>query len=290
MIHTLPREVIERIVHYLLLLRYEMKTVSRQAPVGYSSLRTWNQITNYPDLMPLAHTSQRLKAMVYSIIFKTWSCHPKDYSLGYLDYLIEYCKRRLTAQEFRARDRWGDDYYMPSDYLPRNPNRGEDAASFPSEWHSSLMNPPCGPQFFIVAGYKDIPTDALQHVQHLILAFNAQTVPHSKRLAKCLPKMKSLKEVTLNLNSPYCERRTFVGFTKGFASVIHQIRTHDNPLIVHTFLKLKFPFERVLHKYLARFQKSWRQWKKLKPSSLKWAKVCTAFPKSFAKCWVSLCI
>lgn len=263
MIDTLPREVIDHVLHYLLLYQYYTKTASGEDLTGYSRLDPCNYMINYPELLALAHTCKYLQTVVYATVFKAWECHAKDYSFGILRYIGAYGKRRLSGKEselsdFRERQRCC--------FFPRVPDADEFDYTMYPEWRDFLLPATFKPQFHVIAGYKDMIPDALRHVQYLSLSFNSKNVPHSKRLANCIPKMTLLKEVTLNLNSPRWSFRggtTFVHFTKSFASVIHQIKTHYNPLIVHTYLKLKFCNEKDLHKYLTRFHKSWRQWKNL---------------------------
>lgn len=266
MIHTLPTELVGHILHYLLLLREEAKTSTGKAPVGYSRLETWTEIKNYPDLLALAHTCKRLKELVYPVVFKSWVCYPMERSDKYLEYIWRYGTRELTYEEdYRAKDAC---YSGPGSYfLPRRSIYDFNTRSLCAEWYSSLMNFSWKPAFYIVASYKEMISDALQYVQHLNLSFNPRGVPHSKRLAKCLPKMRSLKEVTLNVLNPLYYMDTNVRYavpiTNSFASVIHQIKTHYNSLKVHTYLNLEHFSENELHRFLAKFHKSWRQWQNL---------------------------
>lgn len=171
MIDKLPNGIINHILYHLLLFQFE-------EPANYFELKVWNEITIYPDLLALSRTCKSLKTVVYSTVFKAWACNPEDYSIGTLNYIYLYDKRLMIKQERLV---WNPSaqqkYYF---FFLRMADRDKMNDSFYLECHNLLMHSTYRPQFYVVAGYKDIISDALQHVQHLSLSFNSISVLHSK--------------------------------------------------------------------------------------------------------------
>lgn len=248
MIDTLPLEIIDRILHYLLLAKFNEAIV----PAGYYNLKTWTKIENNSDLLALGQTCEHLKAIVYPVAFRNWGCQLEEDNPMYSERVREY----------------NPDNKLRPCFLPPLPDANRPILF--AEDFSSLLNPACKLRLYFIAGYKDILPDALQHVQHLFLSFHKTTVEHNKKLAMCLHKMKTLKEVTLDLRNPapYTALTRVTRYTKDFASVIRQIKTHCNLLVVHTYMKLSFHEKYAMQKFWIKFRTSWCQWENLKIESL----------------------
>lgn len=125
------------------------------------------------------------------------------------------------------------------------------------------MNPAVVPQFYLVRGQNDMAPDAFQYVQHLSLQFNIHAIQHGGWLAELLPKMTSLREVTLNLDDPHTKRdihRWNNTQMQDFANVVGQLRNLSEKPMVHLFLRMFFSAEHQQTKYFENLAEKWPQW------------------------------
>lgn len=259
MLDQLPPEVFQYILNHLLILRYEKRSASGKSLTGFVHLHSWNEISNYHDILALAHTCKNLKLMVYPVIFKVWAHIDKKYG-EFLD-----SKRNTTVkkkgvpffyshQESKAKKAFF--------FLPRMTPSDATRKGFFPEWLISLSNPPIKPQFYILG--TDMVHDGLQYIQHLSVLFNNFTTIHSNWLPYYLPKMISLKHFTLNMDGPLEDTGdTSLNFVRDFELVIKLLKNHPNTLAVHMYLYLGFKKEEAFRKYLHNFQKSWSDWTNL---------------------------
>lgn len=128
------------------------------------------------------------------------------------------------------------------------------------------------PDFYFAAGYRNMSVDALKCVQHLSLLFNSTNAPHQPWFERFLPKMSSLKEVTLSLDGAPDSLASSDGFNaiqkKDFKFVLEQLASHSKPLRIHTFLRLYFSESYDLDSHLEMFTTVWSKWKELNIETL----------------------
>lgn len=252
MLDRLAPEILHLILDYLLRFRYEKTTDSDSPLTGFVNLCSWNEISNYLDLMALAHTCKQLKLVVYSVIFKSWACISADY--GFYMHGAKKVVNKKGPPFFYSRVRWTF-FFLPrvsySDY--------NGVYNLQPEQLRSLLSPTYKPRFYIAG--SDMLPDALQYIQHLSLSFNDYSVPYSELVPQYFPKMSALKEVTFNMDGPVIgSTNGSVDFAKDLVLVMESVKNHGNFPMVHMYLKLSFEKEKELVDYLLNFQKSWRQW------------------------------
>lgn len=256
MLDRLPSEIVQHILNYLLILRYEKYTGSSNSHAGFVNLRTWNEISNFSDILSLAHTCRYIKLITYPVIFKAWAHVDEEYGAFMNKQNGIVCHKGIPF--FYSGIRWAC-FFLPrvrySDYQLLYTYK-----RFRPEQLKSLLNPTCKPRFYIAG--SDMLSGALQYIQHLSLSFNGSRVAYSEWLPDYLFKMKALKEVTINMEGTF-PKGASVDLVKDFELVIELLRNHHDTLIVHTHMKLWFKDEHILCEYLENFQNSWRQWQSL---------------------------
>lgn len=231
------------------------KTVVRKAPVtGLVNLHAWNEITDYPDIMALAHTCKHLKSTIYPIIFKAWACYSKDSSSDNLSNLSKNQLRKLAKKN--ALPKKDSACY----FLPKVPERCR-KTNFHPDTFASLLGPTLSPRFYIVRGDKHMIPDALSHVQYLSIPFIEGVKPCSDWLSTYLPQMRALKDVTICLTTPLTTEKLWdrygIDVAEDFSRVIRLLSHHDSALTVHTYLRLLFNEKEWCLKYFKRFENEW---------------------------------
>lgn len=193
MIHTLPPEVLQLIINYLMAVPKRRLREELENSLSYSYLGSWNFIQHPENLFNLAHTCRYLKSIVYSEIFKTWICYegmrePKS-ALG---YCWDHCSCKQTYNERSCRS-------QPAHFMPMVPEFDVSALQYGEP--SYILNIPKKPKFYLYpTGRNNASMDSLQYIQHLCLGFNGLSKTYCPWLAPLLSKMTCLQELTLVLN------------------------------------------------------------------------------------------
>lgn len=252
MLNTLPIEIIEHIVHYLLLLQYQKDIGYYESRSGYINLRTWNEISNYTDLMALAHTCKRFQSAVYPTLFKTLAC------------CNGYVYKDANEKPENEKRRKGRHFLPKVQYVLYESNHRRKTNDYLEKHNSVITLGNSKPQFYMIGGQSDMAPSILHHIQHLSLSFTNNNVDHRKWVAELLPTMNALKEVTLNCDEVKLGPKVDLVVEEtylGFSAILHQLKNHDNKLMLHIYVSIGDDSQQ--EPDLASSEEQWSDWKGL---------------------------